>query len=291
MYHFAAYSDYHSAVCAGNLDNGTSVVATMSYDAFGQMVQETTYIVSGESETGVAENYVYDGGNLVLVLNSDGLVTERELTGLAVDQVFASEFPTLSGGAGGAQGAGTAVDWYLTDLQGSVRDVVTGEVSGGTMTAAAVDHVIYTAYGAPTVAEGTMPRFGFDGLRYDAATGFYFTATRPYDPQTGTWIQPDPIGFLGGQDNLSEFVGNDPTNFVDPSGLGPISPWGRPASSRGPPPGAGNGGRTAPMTYRLEWCVCIRVWAVCKRRRLCAVLWLPLLRGRGTRRSVGSKKP
>ena len=158
------------------------------------------------------------------------------MTGLAVDQVFASEFPTLSGGAGGAQGAGTAVDWYLTDLQGSVRDVVTGEVSGGTMTAAAVDHVIYTAYGAPTVAEGTMPRFGFDGLRYDAATGFYFTATRPYDPQTGTWIQPDPIGFLGGQDNLSEFVGNDPTNFVDPSGLGPISPWGDRAF-RGPPPG------------------------------------------------------
>ncbi len=224
VYHFAAYSDYHSAVCAGNLDNGTSVVATMSYDAFGQMVQETTYIVSGDSETGVAENYVYDGGNLVLVLNSDGLVTERELTGLAVDQVFASEFPTLSGGAGGAQGAGTAVDWYLTDLQGSVRDVVTGEVSGGAMTAAAVDHVIYTAYGAPTVDEGTMPRFGFDGLRYDAATGYYFTATRPYDPKTGTWIQPDPIGFLGGQDNLSEFVGNDPTNFVDPSGLGPISP-------------------------------------------------------------------
>ena len=117
----------------------------------------------------------------------------------------------------------------MTDLQGSVRDVVQGEVSGGTMTAAVVDHVIYTAFGAPDRrGRQPMPRFGFDGMRYDAATGFDLTATRPYDPQTGTWIQPDPIGFLGGQDNLSEFVGNDPTNFVDPSGLdpnGPSQPW------------------------------------------------------------------
>ncbi len=127
------------------------------------------------------------------------------------------------------------VDWYLTDAVGSVREVVQGEVSGGAMTAEAVDHVIYTAYGAPTVEEGSMPRFGFDGMRFDAATGFDLTATRRYDPSTGTWIQPDPIGFLGGQDNLSEFVGNDPTNFVDPSGLGPISPWGDRASGDLPP--------------------------------------------------------
>ena len=39
------------------------------------------------------------------------------------------------------------MDWYLTDAVGSVREVVQGEVSGGAMTAEAVDHVIYTAYG------------------------------------------------------------------------------------------------------------------------------------------------
>ena len=218
-YHFGTYSAYHLAVEANDLDNGTSLVATMENDAFGRMVQETTYTVDGDSETGSTENYVFDGENLVLVLNSSGLVTERELTGPAVDQVFATEYPTASGGEGGAQGAGTANYWYLTDAQGSVRDVVNGVLSGSTMTAAVVDHVIYTAFGAPTVEEGAMPRFGFDGMRYDAATGFDLTATRPYDPDTGTWIQSDPIGFLGGQDNLSEFVGNNPTNFVDPLGL------------------------------------------------------------------------
>ena len=129
------------------------------------------------------------------------------------------------------------MDWYLTDAQGSVRDVVQGEVSGGAMTAEVVDHVIYTAYGD---ADRRGRLHAAVRLRWACVTtrppASILTATRRYDPSTGTWIQPDPIGFLGGQDNLSEFVGNDPTNFVDPSGLGPISPWGD--RVQGPPPGA-----------------------------------------------------
>ena len=56
-------------------------------------------------------------------------------------------------------------------------------------------------------------------MRFDAATGFYLSMTRPYDPRTGDWVKPDWIGFLGGQANLSEFCGNDPTNATDPSGM------------------------------------------------------------------------
>lgn len=40
-----------------------------------------------------------------------------------------------------------------------------------------------------------------------------------YDPSIGRWLEPDPIGFGGGNVNLYEFVGNSPTNYVDPSGL------------------------------------------------------------------------
>lgn len=40
-----------------------------------------------------------------------------------------------------------------------------------------------------------------------------------YDPSIGRWLEVDPIGFDGGDDNLYRFVGNDPTNGVDPSGL------------------------------------------------------------------------
>jgi hypothetical protein len=43
-----------------------------------------------------------------------------------------------------------------------------------------------------------------------------------YDPTIGRWLEEDPIGFAGGDLNLDRYVGNDPTNATDPSGLDAI---------------------------------------------------------------------
>jgi hypothetical protein len=40
-----------------------------------------------------------------------------------------------------------------------------------------------------------------------------------YDPETGRWTTQDPIGFSAGDYNLFRYVGNNPTNLTDPSGL------------------------------------------------------------------------
>ena len=40
-----------------------------------------------------------------------------------------------------------------------------------------------------------------------------------YDPAVGRFIQQDPDEFDAGDPNLYRFVGNDPTNYRDPSGL------------------------------------------------------------------------
>jgi hypothetical protein len=40
-----------------------------------------------------------------------------------------------------------------------------------------------------------------------------------YDPYTGRFMQEDPTGFDAGDVNLYRYVGNDPTNATDPSGL------------------------------------------------------------------------
>lgn len=40
-----------------------------------------------------------------------------------------------------------------------------------------------------------------------------------YSPTQGRFVTMDPIGFQAGDVNLYRFVGNDPTNMVDPSGL------------------------------------------------------------------------
>jgi protein-glutamine gamma-glutamyltransferase len=40
-----------------------------------------------------------------------------------------------------------------------------------------------------------------------------------YDPTIGKWLSEDPIGFASGTTNLLEYVGNAPTNGIDPTGL------------------------------------------------------------------------
>jgi hypothetical protein len=47
---------------------------------------------------------------------------------------------------------------------------------------------------------------------------------RYYDPSTGRFISEDPIGFAGGDVNLSAYAKNNPINSIDPSGLDPIDP-------------------------------------------------------------------
>jgi uncharacterized protein RhaS with RHS repeats len=40
-----------------------------------------------------------------------------------------------------------------------------------------------------------------------------------YNPSVGVFATEDPTGFDAGDDNLYRFVGNDPTNSTDPTGL------------------------------------------------------------------------
>jgi len=54
--------------------------------------------------------------------------------------------------------------------------------------------------------------------------GLYYYRARYYDPSIGRFISSDPIEFQAGDFNFYRYVGNDPVNFVDPSGLAVSSP-------------------------------------------------------------------
>jgi YD repeat-containing protein len=63
------------------------------------------------------EYYVYDGANLLMVLDGSGNLTERYLTGNGANQVLAAE-TGISGSSAGT------TSWDLTDYQGSTTDVI-----------------------------------------------------------------------------------------------------------------------------------------------------------------------
>ena len=183
-----------------------------TYDALDRLVEEKD-VASGGT---IDERYVWDGESLLAVLDSDDNVTERELNGPNVNQVFATEM---------AGGENPGVNWELTDAQQSTRDVVRATVSDGVITAVTlVNHLIYNSFGALAMPQSAtdpqlQTRMVFTGFLLDPASGMDRSRTRIYDPGTSTWIQPDFIQFGGGDTNLYRYCGDSPTNYVDPSGM------------------------------------------------------------------------
>ena len=86
-----------------------------------------------------------------------------------------------------------------------------------------VNRYAYSAYGKIAAQNETIPQpfkyVGQFGVQYEADHHLYYMRARYYDPDTGRFISEDPIGFGGGQTNLYAYVGGDPVNNIDPTGL------------------------------------------------------------------------
>ena len=54
---------------------------------------------------------------------------------------------------------------------------------------------------------------------YDQETGLHYNYNRYYDPSTGRYLTPDPIGLEKTENNLFIYSKNNPIRFSDPSGL------------------------------------------------------------------------
>jgi RHS repeat-associated protein len=69
-----------------------------------------------------------------------------------------------------------------------------------------------------------LTKYLFTGRELQPENGLYNYRNRFYHPTIGRFLQPDPIGFWGGDINLYSYCWNDPLNWLDPWGFCGIAP-------------------------------------------------------------------
>jgi RHS repeat-associated protein len=210
---------------------------TFAYDADGNLVMD---ISSGETTTygydqenrlvsvargGKTWTYTYDALGNRASMAEDGVVTSYLIDPAGLGDVV-GEYNAAGGliagyvhgiGLAGCVGSGGTVDYYTFDAMGNVSELTGAD--GIRRNAYA-----YTPFGATILAEKSVANpfayAGQVGIMADP-NGLNHMRARHYAADAGRFIQPDPLGLLGGP-NLYSYADNNPVSFLDPQGMAPV---------------------------------------------------------------------
>jgi len=187
------------AYTSENLLKSVSTGQTLTYDPIGRL---------GEYDAPTATRFVYDGGMISEEFNTSGGVLRRYVFGPAGDEPIVWY-----------EGSTTATKRYMDqDERGSVTRI--SNADGSTY---AVNS--YDEYGIPGASN--QGRFGYTGQAWLTEIGLAYYKARIYSPTLGRFMQTDPMGYGDGP-NWYNYVGGNPVNAIDPSGMTCDNPttWG-----------------------------------------------------------------
>ena len=174
---------------------GAGGTVNFKYDAFGRRAQKS--FTQGSTTT--TTNYIYDAANILATVNSSGAVLARYVETNGIDEPMEE---VVSG----------TTSYYEQDGLGSVSSLSN---SAGSL----ANTYTYDSYGKLTASSGTVANpFQYTGREFDTETGLYYYRGRYYDQGLGRFLSEDPIAFASDDFNFYSYGGNDPVDWVDPSG-------------------------------------------------------------------------
>jgi RHS repeat-associated protein len=113
--------------------------------------------------------------------------------------------------------------WYHRNQQYSI-------VACTDSTGAATERYAYSAYGLPTITDGSGTvrtssaignRYTYTGREWDGVLGLYHYRARMYEATVGRFCSRDPIGYLDANASLYTYANSSPVRLYDPLGLEP----------------------------------------------------------------------
>src|SRR5579864_4186396 len=186
--------DFENRLTSVQLPNSNTM--SFKYDPFGRRIQK-----SGTSTT----NYVYDGAGVIEEVDQSENLLAKYSQSAGIDEPLSE----LRSGA---------INYYEQDGLGSVTSL-------SNLGGALANTEVYDAFGNLTSSSGTVTNpYQYTGRDYDPETGLRYYRARYYDPSVGRFLSEDPIQF-GGAADFYEYVGNGPTNYIDPFGLLKVLIW------------------------------------------------------------------
>jgi len=172
-----------------------NVAISFSYDGLNRQVTRTV--------GGVTTYNVWDGWNLIEEYQSGGTVTAKYVYGTSglIKELVNNRYYYQDGSGSTshiANSSGGLQEWYRYDLQGAP--------------------FFYSGSDTQLSASALGVRRLFTGQQWYSDVGLYDLRNRFYSPDIGRFLQPDPIGFRGGN-NLYRYCRNNPVTRSDRFGL------------------------------------------------------------------------